>query len=128
MEALYGKAIVVADREMIESRPEEIIGPAKTMRVALLVVGDPFCATTHADFFIRARAENIPVEVIHNTSIMTAIGCCGLQLYNFGPSVSLCFFTEKWKPTSFYPKIAINRRQGFHTLVLLAHTCMQISK
>lgn len=29
----------------------------------------------------------IPFEVVHNASIMNAIGCCGLQLYNFGKTV-----------------------------------------
>lgn len=45
------------------------------------MVGDPFGATTHADILLRARDLNIETKVIHNASIMNAIGCCGLQVY-----------------------------------------------
>lgn len=29
------------------------------------------------------------------------------------------FFTDTWKPDSFYSRVASNRKQGLHTLVLL---------
>lgn len=50
---------------------------------------------------------------------MNAVGACGLQLYNFGQTVSLVFFTETWKPDSFYDRIKENMGLGMHTLVLL---------
>ena len=50
---------------------------------------------------------------------MNAIGTTGLQLYNFGQTVSMPFFTHTWKPSSFYDRVAENRRIGLHTLVLL---------
>ena len=50
---------------------------------------------------------------------MNAIGACGLALYSFGQSVSLVFFTETWKPSSFYDRIKENADLGLHTLVLL---------
>ena len=52
---------------------------------------------------------------------MNAIGCCGLQLYNFGETVSIPFWTEEpvWKPESFYDKIVKNFANGQHTLCLL---------
>ncbi|CAK6984976.1 diphthine methyl ester synthase-like, partial [Scomber scombrus] len=53
---------------------------------------------------------------------MNAIGCCGLQLYNFGETVSLVFWTDTWKPESFYDKICKNRTAGMHTLCLLGET------
>lgn len=59
------------------------------------------------------------VEIIFNASIMTAVGCCGLQCYRFGETVSIPFFTEKWRPYSFYDKIKGNRERGLHTLCLL---------
>jgi diphthamide biosynthesis methyltransferase len=67
----------------------------------------------------RARERNIPVKVIHNASVMNAVGACGLQLYRFGEAISVVFFTETWRPDSFYDKIAANRRLGLHTLCLL---------
>jgi diphthine methyl ester synthase len=47
------------------------------------------------------------------------VGATGLQLYNFGQTVSMVFFTETWKPSSFYDRVKENRNIGLHTLVLL---------
>ena len=33
------------------------------------------------------------MKVIHNASIMNAVGACGLQLYRYGEAVSIVFFT-----------------------------------
>ncbi len=76
-------------------------------------------ATTHTDLLLRATSLNIPTQTIHNASIMTALGSTGLQLYNFGQTVSLPFFTDIWKPTSWYDRLEENLRIGLHTLVLL---------
>jgi hypothetical protein len=53
----------------------------------------PCSATTHTDLELRARSRGIPVKVIHNASIMNAVGACGLQLYRYGEAVSIVFFT-----------------------------------
>lgn len=50
---------------------------------------------------------------------MSAIGSTGLQLYNFGQTVSMVFFTDAWKPSSFYDRVKENRQIGLHTLMLL---------
>ncbi|CAG8488958.1 diphthine synthase [Gigaspora rosea] len=119
LEKFYGKELIIADREMVESQSDEILLNANSLNIAFLVVGDPFGATTHTDLMIRARELNIPVTVIHNASIMNAIGACGLQLYNFGQTISIPFFTDTWKPDSFYDRIKENRDLGLHTLCLL---------
>ena len=124
--------------------------------MAFLVVGDPFGATTHSDLVLRAKELGVPHQVleyrpnrsktaanavvnihrekvVHNASIMNAVGCCGLQLYNFGETVrcssrfvlicprqvSIPFWTETWQPESFYDKICENLSRGLHTLCLL---------
>ena len=69
---------------------------------AFLVVGDAFCATTHADLYLRANKLKIEVKVIHNASIISAVGCCGLQVYRFGEVVSVPLWNDKWKPDSWY--------------------------
>jgi len=104
---------------MVESESDEILNDAQNVDVAFLVVGDPFGATTHTDLVLRARALSIPVSTIPNASIMSAIGSTGLQLYNFGQTVSMVFFTDTWKPASFYDRIRENRAIGLHTLILL---------
>ncbi|KEY71357.1 hypothetical protein S7711_08552 [Stachybotrys chartarum IBT 7711] len=119
LEDYYGRSITVADREMVESNSDEILRNADSEDVAFLVVGDPFGATTHTDLVLRARELSIPVQTVPNASILSGIGACGLQLYNFGQTVSMVFFTETWKPSSFYDRIKENRSIGLHTLVLV---------
>ncbi|KAL8816098.1 MAG: hypothetical protein Q9223_004838 [Gallowayella weberi] len=119
LEAYYGRPIILADREMVESSSDEILAGAETDHVAFLVVGDPFGATTHIDLLLRARELKIPTKSIHNASIMSAIGATGIQLYNFGQTVSMVFFTENWRPSSFYDRVKENRSIGLHTLMLL---------
>ncbi|KAL7747638.1 diphthine synthase [Sorochytrium milnesiophthora] len=119
LEAFYGKKITLAHRETVESEADMILDGADTANVAFLVVGDPFGATTHTDLVLRAHERNIPVQSIHNASIMNAIGCTGLQLYNFGITISMVFFTETWRPDSWYNKLKQNRSLGMHTLCLL---------
>ncbi|MCJ1327206.1 diphthine synthase [Thelotrema lepadinum] len=119
LESFYGREIILADRDMVETASDDILADANTSDVAFLVVGDPFGATTHSDLVLRARELKTPVRSIPNASIMSAVGATGLQLYNFGQTVSMVFFTETWKPSSFYDRIKENRNIGLHTLVLL---------
>jgi diphthine synthase len=58
---------------------------------------------------LRARELSIPVRVVHNASVMNAVGAAGLQLYRYGEAVSIVFFTDTWQPDSFYDKIAANK-------------------
>ncbi|KAK6197359.1 Dph5 protein [Scheffersomyces amazonensis] len=119
LEKFYGREIILADRELVEIGSDDILAGAEEDDIAFLVVGDPFGATTHTDLVIRARELGIKVETIHNASVMNAVGACGLQLYQFGQTISLVFFTDSWKPDSFYNKIMENRKIGLHTLILL---------
>lgn len=119
LEDFYGKPVILADRELVESGSDEILLDADKEDVAFLVVGDPFGATTHTDLVLRAKKQGTPVEIIHNASVMNAVGSCGLQLYNFGQTISMVFFTDSWRPDSWYDKIWENRKIGLHTLVLL---------
>lgn len=131
LEEFYGKKVHVADREMVESYAEKILDAAaardNTSQVAFLVVGDPFAATTHADLLLRAESRGIPVKVIHNASIMNAVAACGLQLYSFGQTVSIPYFTPTWRPRSFYPRISANYSARLHTLCLLDIKVKEIS-
>jgi diphthine methyl ester synthase len=106
---------------MVEMESDEILKDADSKDVAFLVVGDPFSATTHTDLALRCRQHEppIPTQTLPNASILTAVGATGLSLYNFGQTVSMVFFTESWKPASFYDRVAENASLGFHTLMLL---------
>ncbi|KAL0221019.1 hypothetical protein RCL1_000873 [Eukaryota sp. TZLM3-RCL] len=119
LESFYGVPVVQADRELVEGDNNLIVNEAADNNVAFLVVGDPFCATTHHDIVLRAKKRNIPVQVFHNASIISAIACCGLDIYKFGHTVTIPFFTNEWKPDSFYHRIKQNMEAGLHTLCLL---------
>ncbi|XP_041914105.1 diphthine methyl ester synthase, partial [Alosa sapidissima] len=80
LEEYYGRELILADRDMVEQEAAEILKGANTEDVAFLVVGDPFGATTHSDLVLRAVEAGIAYRVIHNASIMNAVGCCGLQV------------------------------------------------
>lgn len=119
----YGRPVIPADREAVESGQviDSLIGEGAdpNRKVAVLIVGDPLGATTHCDLAHRCREAGVEVQVVHNASVMTAIGICGLQLYRFGEAISLCFWTETWRPTSYFFKIRDNMLRGLHTLCLL---------
>jgi len=91
----------------------------KTKSVVLLVVGTPLFATTHIDIYLNAKKNQIPVEIIHNVSILNVKGCYGLYSYNFGRTISIPYFTATWKPLSFYDNLFINWSNKMHTLCLL---------
>ncbi|XP_025419453.1 diphthine methyl ester synthase [Sipha flava] len=119
LEQFYERPLIEADRELVEQDADQILDKSNEVDIVLLVVGDPFGATTHADILLRAHNLKIETRVIHNASIMNAIGCCGLQLYHFGETVSIPFWTDVWKPSSFINKINQNKSNGLHTLCLL---------
>lgn len=115
----------MADRDLVEQGADDILNGASTSDVALLVVGDPFGATTHTDLVLRAEEQGIPVKVVHNASILNAVGCCGLQLYSFGETVSIPYWTDSWQPDSFYDKILNNYTNNMHTLCLLGERVLK---
>lgn len=117
LEKFYGKKIILADRDLIESKTEDIVKEAKEKPVALLIIGDPFSATTHIEYLLTAKKLNTPVEVIHNASILNAVGEIGLELYKYGRTVSIPFDYKDLK--SPIEAINSNQKNNIHTLILL---------
>lgn len=118
LEDFYGKPIILADRTLVEQKSDEIILPAKDKDVAFLVVGDPMGATTHTDFILRCKEVGVEVKIIHNTSILNAIGVVGLQLYKFGKTPSLPY-PDGMELNTPYDVLKQNQANGLHTLMLL---------
>ena len=118
LEKLYGKKVELANRTFVEDA-SQLLNEAKKENVALLVIGDPLCATTHWDILQRAKELKIKIEVVHNASVINAIGATGLQVYKFGKTTSIPFPRENYEPETFYNVIKENKSIGAHTLVLL---------
>ncbi len=120
IEKLIGKTIEPANREVVEKKAEAtILQAAKEGNCALLVIGDPLVATTHVDILQRAKKEGIPVKIVHNASILSAIGATGLQAYKFGKTTSIPFAQKDYLPETPYLTIEENQKIGAHTLLLL---------
>ncbi len=113
LEKITGKRIMPANRKLVESH--ELIKKAKEKNIALLITGDVFSATTHITLFLEAKKQNVEVQVIHNASVLTAIGITGLELYKFGRTASIPFHETD------YPIKVLKQNQqlGLHTLFLL---------
>ena len=118
LEKLYGQKIIPADRKLVEMDAEKnILLQAKSQEVAFLVVGDVFSATTHMDLYLRAKKLGIKTRIVHNASVLTAIGVTGLQLYNFGKTTTIPFLNENIETP--YNALAMNQKNNLHTLFLL---------
>ena len=117
LEKFYNKKIILARRSLVEADDNEILENAKTKNVAFLVAGDPLVATTHIDLFLRAKKETIKCYVIHNASIVSAVGSTGLQVYKFGKTTSIPLENENVEAP--YDVLKDNLSLGLHTLFLL---------
>lgn len=118
LEKKIGKKIVELGREKVEST--FLVLEAIEQRVALITAGDPLIATTHVVFVNECRKRNIPVRIIHNSSIYTvAPARAGLQIYRFGKTVTLVNPKENYDPASPLEAIRENLARNLHTLVLL---------
>lgn len=114
LEKLIGKEIKLLDREEVEEK-EILIKNAKNKKVALLVPGDPLCATTHQALVHECKKNKIKCKVIHASSIFTAIADSGLNAYKFGRVVTIA----RGMFESIYRFIEKNLNAGLHTLLLL---------
>ena len=117
---LLGKPVVRLDRPLLESEAPILEALRAHRRVALLVVGDPFAATTHVALRLAAERAGHSWSYCPNASILTAAaGFLGLMHYRFGRTVSLPLPSAGFAPTSPLEHIAANRERDLHTLLLL---------
>lgn len=117
LEDMIGKEIHILKREKAET--DFLVEEAKTKNTAFLVPGDPLTATTHIELLIEAKKNGIAFQVIHASSIFTAIAETGLILYKFGRSTTLVYPEGNYDPKSPYDTIKFNKKNELHSLVLL---------
>jgi diphthine synthase len=120
LQAEVGKPIRRLDRPLLESEAPILHALGGAARVALLVAGDPFAATTHVALRLAAEQNGHRWRYVPNSSILTAAaGFLGLMHYRFGRTVSLPFPAPGFEPRSPIEQIAGNLERDLHTLVLL---------
>jgi len=117
LERIAGKSVTELKREKVES--DFLINEAKRADVALLIPGDPLTATTHIELMLEARKQGVGVQIVHASSIYTAIAKTGLQIYKFGRTTTLPRLSTNFNPASPIDVITENKKAGLHTLVLL---------
>jgi len=119
VEKTIGKKIEVLSRQETE-KGNKILDDSETKNVVFLTCGDPMSATTHIDLRLNASKMGIKTNIIHGSSIFTAVpGLLGLQNYKFGRTTTLAYPEKDYFPTSPYNVIDLNKKLGLHTLVLL---------
>jgi diphthine synthase len=108
------------DRAELESERPLLEALDRSRKVVLLVVGDPFVATTHVALRLAAERAGHAWSYVPNASVLTAAaGFLGLQHYRFGRTVSIPFREPGFAPRSPLEQIGTNRGMGLHSLVLL---------
>ncbi len=112
---LVGKPVTELGRRGMEDDVGRLIEEAKNKDIGIFVPGDALSATTHIMLLSEARKAGIETRVIHGSSILTAVGETGLQLYKFGRVTTL----TKPLPKSVLEAIEQNQKAGLHSLVLL---------
>lgn len=118
--------ITKLSRSDLEENAAKTIEPAKNQNLALLVSGDPLIATTHQIIIEECLRQGIKWEIIHSSSIITAvIGESGLIPYKFGKTTTIPFWVDKYKPVSFIDIIASNFSNDAHTIVLLDYNYLK---
>jgi len=118
LERVIGKQVTPLPRGSMEEHAEKILKEANEYDVAILVGGDALSATTHISLLLDARDVGIETNVIHGSSIFTAITDTGLSLYKFGKTVTIPF-KEKGPVDTVLKTIEENYEYGLHTLMLL---------
>lgn len=123
LEALYNRKLTLLSREDVEQQPEWL-QRARSQDVVFLTGGDAMVSTTHVDLCMRAREMGIKTQVIHGSSIMSAVpGLTGLQNYRFGKSATIPHpYTHKDKTIishTPHDTIRSNLASDLHTLIFL---------
>ena len=117
---VVGRPIRRLGREELEAEGPLLEALARSPNVALVVVGDPFAATTHLALRLAARRAGHRWRYIPGASILVAAaGYLGLIAYRFGRTVSLPLPAPGFAPRSPLEQIVSNRERDLHTLVLL---------
>lgn len=120
LQSLIGRELKLLQRSDLEgSGAQDFLKLAEKEDVALLVIGDPFIATTHIALKVEAVKKGIKVKYVPSASIVSVIpGLTGLSSYKFGKAATIVF-PDKGPNNVAYDSIKDNKSRGLHTLLYL---------
>lgn len=107
--------IKIVYRDFVENQLEEFILKNNDKNIMLIVGGSPNFATTHVSLIDFCRKNGIKYKIINAPSVFDEIGKIGISIYKFGIIISIPFHESE----SFYFNIEKNRKNGYHSLLLL---------
>lgn len=117
---LLGKPVKVLSRAELEENSDRFLESIKGKKIGLLVGGDALVATTHCALRVEAERKGIKTNVVHGSSILSAIAESGLHVYKFGKVITVPLpHRTKALPYSVYEAIKLNLAMGLHSLLLL---------
>jgi len=123
LEGSTGKGVQPADRGTLEDLAEEVVERAQSEDVAVLVVGDPLVATTHASLLVLAARRGVRYRVVHGASVFPAAAVrVGLHAYKLAPPVTLPYAPGEEVLKGVCGKIVKFLDLGLHCTVLLEQT------
>ena len=115
----FGVSPKLIHRSDLEENAKLMVDKAKDQDIVLLVSGDPLIATTHHTILDLAAKKGIEYKIHHSSNIFSGgIGESGLDIYKFGPTTTITFWSDKYKPTSFIDVVKKNFENGEHTMGL----------
>ncbi len=121
-----GREVRELVRKDLEEESSKLVEEAAEKDIVVLVPGDPMIATTHSAIIVEAVKRGVDVEIVHNSSVVTAVcGATGLHNYRFGKSA-----TVSWHP-SRTPVDVIKQNMSIdaHTLLFLdLHPPMKVDE
>lgn len=111
----------VTRRDLEDREGEALINElSKGRDVALLVIGDPMIATTHAALAVTVKRRGFNVRVINSVSIICALlNQLGLSPYKLGPIATITYPRMGVLSMRAYDILLDNLRRGLHTILLL---------
>ncbi len=120
LEELLGTKVRELGRRELEEEGERLLEEAASRRVGLMVAGDPLISTTHQALRLEAEKRRIPVRVIHNASVFSAVpSAAGLHNYRFGRCATIPRASGAYMPETPYHVLRENLERGLHTMLLL---------
>lgn len=117
LKKLVGKDVKFLSRKDLEEESFKIIEKAKNKNVLIFVPGDPLFATTHISLILECIKNGVNYKVLHNSSIISAIGETGIHFYKICKILTIPF---RDRVNEFkYIRDSIVDRKDCHVVCLL---------
>jgi len=113
---IIGKEVYLVERKDLEEESYKIVEEAKDKKIVVFVPGDPLFATTHISLLQECMKKKIKFKVLHNSSIISALGETGIHFYKICKILTIPF---KDRANDFTSLRNIIKNRNGHVVCLL---------